>query len=230
MNRYICLFFAFIVLVLTFSACSSDVSEEKICECEMKPDSIPSLSHEILAELNHLRTSPGIYAEYLKNRRKYYSGRYYYISDTSSIYTEEGIIALNEAIDVLEKTDSMKPLKMNECLYLAALYHVDDIGPMGRCTHDSYNGEKASQRIRRYAACVKMIGECIDYGSTDARDIIISLIVDDGVPSRGHRKLLLEPGFEYVGIASGFHLRYKSMTVIDLFAGKVSGRKYSMLQ
>ena len=45
--------------------------------------------------------------------------------------------------------------------------------------------------------------------------MILQLIVDDGVPSRGHRTNCFKTDFKLVGIASGPHNQYKTTCVFD---------------
>ena len=48
---------------------------------------------------------------------------------------------------------------------------------------------------------------------------MLDLIVDDGVPDRGHRNYLFNPALNYVGIATGaLKNAYKQMTTIDYAA------------
>jgi uncharacterized protein YkwD len=42
--------------------------------------------------------------------------------------------------------------------------------------------------------------------------------VDDGVKDRGHRKSLLDPRFDEIGVSCGNHRVYGIMCVIDLAA------------
>jgi uncharacterized protein YkwD len=48
-------------------------------------------------------------------------------------------------------------------------------------------------RVERYAAWSGSIAENIDMGNSASVDIVIALIVDDGVPTRGHRNNLFDP-------------------------------------
>jgi hypothetical protein len=40
------------------------------------------------------------------------------------------------------------------------------------------------------------------------------LLIDDGVPDRGHRRNIYEPSARFVGVACGLHPRYGGMCVI----------------
>ncbi len=63
-----------------------------------------------------------------------------------------------------------------------------------------------------------MLAENVDYGRHDARGVLISLLVDDDVPSRGHRRTLLNARLRVVGAACRRHPRYRQSCVLD-FAG-----------
>jgi len=63
-----------------------------------------------------------------------------------------------------------------------------------------------------------MIAENCDYGSTEPLEIVMSLLIDDGIASLGHRKNILHPGLNYVGIAIEKHKTYGVNCVMD-FSG-----------
>lgn len=44
-------------------------------------------------------------------------------------------------------------------------------------------------RIERHGDWKEVIGENLDFGNKEALDIVLSLLVDDNVASRGHRKV-----------------------------------------
>jgi len=50
-------------------------------------------------------------------------------------------------------------------------------------------------------------------------DILISLIVDDGIPNRGHRKNIFSRDFKFTGIGVGRHSKHKHICVIDYAKG-----------
>ena len=49
--------------------------------------------------------------------------------------------------------------------------------------------------MERYGHVVAPAGENLAWGSFDAKDAIIQLIIDDGVPSRGHRLNIFKDGY-----------------------------------
>ena len=71
-----------------------------------------------------------------------------------------------------------------------------------------------TDRLNRYGRWNGRLGENISYGWSDAREIVMQLIVDDGTPGRDHRKTLLDPGFRKVGVACGRHAKYRAMCVL----------------
>jgi hypothetical protein len=61
----------------------------------------------------------------------------------------------------------------------------------------------------------QMWAENCSYGYSGGRDIIISLLIDENVPSLGHRENCLDPGLKRCGIFQGDHARYGGMAVMD---------------
>jgi len=60
------------------------------------------------------------------------------------------------------------------------------------------------------------LSENVSFGWANGKDVVLQMIIDDGVPSRGHRKNLYG-NFKKVGVASGKHKVYNNFSVIDFF-------------
>lgn len=60
-----------------------------------------------------------------------------------------------------------------------------------------------------------MSGKSIAYGPEYAEDMVRQLIIDDAVPTRGHRKMLFDTRWRHAGAACGDHRGYRRMCVID---------------
>jgi uncharacterized protein YkwD len=53
--------------------------------------------------------------------------------------------------------------------------------------------------------------------------VVMQLVVDDGVPSRGHRVNTLSPAFRVMGVACATHPGMREVCVIELAAGFEEG-------
>ena len=101
----------------------------------------------------------------------------------------------------------------------AAMDHANDIGPKGQTSHDGSDGNSLSDRLKRYGAPVSSYGENLSFGQDKALDVVVQLLVDDGVPGRGHRTNIFNPAFKVLGSATGQHKAYTYMTCIDYAGG-----------
>ena len=61
------------------------------------------------------------------------------------------------------------------------------------------------------------LSENISFGWKTAKDIVLSMIIDDGVKNRGHRMNLFNSNYKKIGVASGKHKVYEHCTVMDFF-------------
>ena len=69
-------------------------------------------------------------------------------------------------------------------------------------------------RLARFLPKYKTLGENLAFASfklNAGKRNVLALLVDDGVPDRGHRTNLFSPDFTLIGSASGPHKVYESM-------------------
>ena len=79
---------------------------------------------------------------------------------------------------------------------MSAKDHADDIGPKGLIQHDSSNGRTGvKERLRKYGNVVSCYGENLSFHCEDAKEVMIQLIVDDGVHNRCHRENIFNAEF-----------------------------------
>ncbi len=177
-----------------------------------------SLEKEVIFELNKVRSNPKLYSKlYLESLYSAYSGKTYTYPGQKPTLSKEGNSALTECIAVLRKTDTMPILEPADGLIKSAKILVDD-QQYGGIGHITRNGSTPQIRMEMYGEWDIASAENIAYGDYEARQIVIALLIDDGVADRGHRKNILDPKFRCAGVASGKHPTYKTMCVID-FAG-----------
>ena len=181
---------------------------------------LSDIERDIVLELNKVRSDPGRYAElYLSPMRGMFQGLQYVRPGQITIITQEGIAAVDDAIAALRRARPAPPLTPSRGMSDAARDHAHEQGRNGRTGHDSSDGSTFVDRLDRYGSWERTVGENIAYGTSTARDIVVGLIVDDGVPSRGHRDNILNGEFGTVGIAVGPHTTYRTVAVMDLAGG-----------
>jgi uncharacterized protein YkwD len=171
---------------------------------------------EVLAEINFARQNPRAYADDLREYRSYFDGRLVFLpGDENGMITNEGTRAVDEAIAFLERQAPLPALDHGDVLALAAADHVAAQGPAGALGHSSRAGNSPGERVRRRGGDI-YVGEGISYGYSHPREVVRQLIVDDGVPNRGHRALLFNGMFRYAGVGCGAHRSYRYMCVVDM--------------
>ena len=136
------------------------------------------------------------------------------------IQTLEGRAAYEDAILFLEQQEPVQPLTKEIRLSYAAADLVKDIGERGVVTHQDKDGLFVSERIEKYCEWDFCANEVIEVSSKNAQDILVSLLVDDGIRDRLDRRALFQHIYNYVGIACGPHSEYEIVTVL-VFAGGI---------
>ena len=163
-------------------------------------------TEEVLKIMNEVRTDPQIFLNgrllpYLKEHE-----------------LENNSFA-ESLISELKKAKPVNALQSSSVLEKLARGHAIDMGEKGKVGHTSSNGTTFENRVRKKIK-TGMIAENCDYGNADPLDIVMSLLIDDGITSLGHRKNILHPSLNYVGIAIEKHKTYRMNCVMD-FAGTI---------
>lgn len=103
----------------------------------------------------------------------------------------------------LRSRPSTGPLKPSALLKASASCFAAAQGQTHETGHD-----------RSRTSCPELnTGENCDYGMHTGKDIVMHLLVDEGVTSLGHRKNILNPTYKVIGVGHAPHRRYGVMTV-----------------
>jgi len=188
-------------------------------------EQLAGLSQELIGEINRLRADPAAYAQGLIRLRPYYEGNLVKVPGQPIVAVQEGIAALDEAIAALQSAQPLATLSPSVGMAQGAADHSDDLGFKGLTGHYGSDGSDPFVRINRYGSWAQSAGENITYGApTSAEWHMIQLLVDDGVPSRGHRETLLNPAYRRVGAACSPHATYRIVCVMTHAGDYVEGQ------
>ena len=179
-------------------------------------DYLSTVKKDVILEMNKARTNPSLYAElYITPRTKKFDGKVY----NGTLMTNEGVAVVNECISYMKKAKALPVLNPEKGLSLAAQQHSSTQGETDQTGHTGVDGSTPFTRIEKYGT-YKTAGENISYGAMSGRDIVVQLLIDDGVSSRGHRKNIMNKDFSSSGVGyTNKHKTYGSVCVITYAGG-----------
>lgn len=151
----------------------------------------------VIFYLNVLRSDPKFFLEnYLKP----------YLDST-----KENDPYTKTLIKTLENTEPMSLLKPQKDLSLIAKTHAIKCGKDSIVGHGNFKERfrSVNDKYNSYVA------ENCDYGNHSALQIVMELLIDEGIKDLGHRKNILNPRYKNVGISIQPHKRYKQNCVMD---------------
>jgi uncharacterized protein YkwD len=186
---------------------------------------LSAVEKDVILEMNKVRSNPKKYADlYIKPRLEHYSNNIYSAPNKMPISTTEGKKAAQECYEVLSKMQPVQILIPSRGLWQAAKDHASDQSKTGNTGHDGNDGSTPFDRIKRYGT-YKEAGENIAYKPNSGREIVVGLLIDDGVPLRGHRENIMHKEYNHIGAAINSHKKYGVICVIEYAKDFVSNRR-----
>jgi len=169
----------------------------------------------VLSKINEVRADPHAYARELRRGE----GREERHGYARAAYVDDD--ATEEAVDFLMRQRPLPPLRADGRIASAAAEHVRRQGPRGDVGHGATGSLGA--RLHGHGVWAGISGESISYGQPTPSEVVRQLVVDSGVPGRGHRMDIFARSYQAAGVACGRHAAWGSMCVID-FAGAIVRR------
>ncbi|MEB3233073.1 MAG: CAP domain-containing protein [Leptolyngbyaceae bacterium] len=174
------------------------------------------LEQNILIEHNKVRENPASYIPIMEAYLAAMDDRGNVLNTCGPncvLQTVEGKAAVEEAIAFLRNQPTLDPIEQSPGVAQAAQGHAQDQS-RGTTGHTGSDGSDPGQRFRRQGVQALGWGENIAYGSPTAQEVVRDLIIDDGVPSRGHRTNIFKPDWTHAGAGCGVHAAFRNVCVI----------------
>lgn len=167
----------------------------KKCNTAEKLTYLQPPEKQLIQQLNMLRQQPALFARtvlvpYFNKANAAWRQNWYY----KSLY------------DTLLKLKPLPILLPDSLCWVSASCHARSSGQAGYVGHTRQTDECQRQKY--------FFGECCQYGYHQPLDILVNLLVDEDIPSLGHRVILLSP-YKKVGVAIAPHSAYGHNTVLD---------------
>ena len=156
--------------------------------------SYPALSKdqkELILLHNLARMNPQLFERTFVQR---YLGQHYNSRD------DRNNPYIRSLISDLKSAKPVAPVFPHPDLLKASIYHAKDLSSNDVFMHSSSDGTPFGERIDRFMDRRGMIGENCQAGLKQPLDCFMSLLIDEGVESLGHRKNILNGSYESIGI------------------------------
>ncbi len=169
-----------------------------------------SLAMAFIQELNDMRANPKSYIPKIDA----------YQQQVSSFTPDKKALrkAVKEIKTELAKLKPLPPLVFDSALAKAAMDHVEDAARTGIVGHIGSDRSDPALRVAKYGRFTSL-AESITYGHLSTSLMLAAFLVDEGTPSRGHRKAMLTSDLLLIGAATGIHPKYNTQIVV------VTGRR-----
>lgn len=153
---------------------------------------------EVIYILNLLRTNPTLFANsvILKYPDWDHKGFLRNIDEYKSL------------LDTLRKVKPLSLLYPDSLCFVSAQCHAISSGQAGYVGHERQTKECRDKHL--------YFGECCDYGNKEPLPVLMSLLIDQNVPSLGHRYMCLG-WYKKIGVSIQPHKGYGNNTVIDFY-------------
>jgi uncharacterized protein YkwD len=180
------------------------------------------IEQDIITEHNRVRQNPASYIPLLET----------YLAQMDSagnlpngcgrnctLRTREGHAAVEEAIAFLQQQPALPPMALAPNVAAAAKGHAQSQAD-GTIGHAGANRSTPAQRLTENGVQYTRSGENIAYGPTTGQAVVMQLIIDDGVPDRGHRVNIFQPEWTHTGAGCGPHATYRTVCVTNYVAAR----------
>ncbi len=182
-----------------------------------KTEARPEFSKDVIDEINGVRQDPQKYGRYLESYLNLMRGDVLYLPKRAPFRLFEGPDSVREAAKFLKGSSRILPLMRSPLLERAAASHLADLLENPKIGHYGKDGADLGTRLSRFGRRIGPASENITFSDETPRQVALTMIIDDGVKSRMHRKNVVNPDYLVVGVACGKTADERSICV-SIFA------------
>ena len=91
--------------------------------------------------------------------------------------------------------------------------HLKELSEIEEFNEMAVTETDITERFNQYVKYNRMCGENIQVGLENPREIILDLMIDDGLTDKVHRSTLINPNFNKGAVCMGEHPTYGIVTV-----------------
>lgn len=177
---------------------SQEWNDPKYMKCNTAGNAgyMSSKEKEVIYILNLLRTNPKLFGNTVVKKYPEYSHN-------------DNLRKIPEFKSLLKTLQNVRPLPLldpDALCYASAQCHAYSAGKRGYIGHERKDGNCRSKQ--------HFNGECCEYGHNDALDILMTLLIDQNIPSLPHRTICLGP-YKNLGVSIQPHKSYRYNAVLD---------------
>lgn len=180
----------------------------------------PEYAIKVIDEINGIRLNPGKYSSYLENYLDRLRGDVLYLKSRLPFKLNDGPAGIKEGVKFLSDANRVLPMMRSEVLDKAAASQLADLLENPQLGHFGKDGADLGKRLARFGRRNGPVAENIAFDDETPRQVALSWAIDDGVPSRQHRKNLVNTDFLMIGAACGKTAKKQSICVA-IFAKQI---------
>ena len=176
----------------------NDIKYSK-CNTAVNAAYLTKTEKDVIYILNLIRSYPALFAKTVLKKYPAFSGHDHLADD---------VYYFKSLVDTLLTLQSKQMLYPDNACFISAKSHAWQSGLTGYVGHER---KTRDAKLKRHYN-----GECCDYGNKEPLDIILSLLIDEGIPSLGHRVVCLSD-YTKLGVSIQPHKKYGINAVLDFY-------------
>jgi hypothetical protein len=150
---------------------------------------LSSIEKEMIKEINYARCYPVIYSKIIAN----------WLIEEGNDLTFNDYIAGQEIVEELSKMKPLNRLLPEQKIFNSAKKHGQDLVKRGYSGHTGTDNSSPFDRIKKALGSAYLDGSENLVGGGSPRGSVISLLIDGGIGSRGHRYNIINSEWTHIG-------------------------------